>query len=58
MTIAYPMHHVRREVAYLGYHMHWSLGEILALPHADRVGWVGEVSRINQSILDAAGNDR
>ena len=53
MTIAYPLFHLRREAAYLGYHMHWPLSEILALSHADRVGWVGEVSRINQEILDS-----
>lgn len=53
MTIAYPLHHLRREVAFLAYHLHWNLGEILALPHADRVGWVGEVSRINKEILEA-----
>jgi len=53
VTIAYPLHHLRREAAFLAYHFHWPLGEILALSHADRVGWVGEVSRINQEILDA-----
>lgn len=53
MSIAYPLHHLRREVAFLAYHLHWSLGECLALPHADRVGWVGEVSRLNQQILDS-----
>lgn len=57
MTIAYPLHHLREEVAFLAYHFHWGLAECLELPHADRVGWVGAVSRINQQIIDAQEKD-
>ncbi len=58
MTIAYPLDHLRREAAFLAYHLHWGLGEILALTHGDRVSWVGEVSRINREIMDSLERDR
>jgi len=52
VTVAYPLNRVRSEVAFVAYHMHWSLDEILSLPHGERVEWVGQVSKINQKILD------
>ena len=51
--MAYPLPRVREEVAFLAYHMHWSLYEILELPHKERVEWVGQVSKINKKILEA-----
>ena len=53
VTVAYPLPRVREEVAFLAYHMHWSLHEILELPHKERVEWVGQVSKINKKILEA-----
>jgi hypothetical protein len=32
----YPLAQLHREVAVLGYHFHWPLSEILALPHRER----------------------
>jgi hypothetical protein len=52
VTVAYPVIRVREEVAFIAYHMHWSLTEILNLPHRERVEWVGQVSQINKKILD------
>jgi hypothetical protein len=40
------------ELAFLGYHLHWSPTELMSLEHADRRRWVAEVSTIN-----AARND-
>lgn len=53
MTLAYPLPQLRSEVAFLAYHLHWSLREILDLPHSERTEWVGQVSKINQRILDS-----
>ncbi len=53
MTVAYPLDKLRAEVAFIGYHMHWALSEILSLPHRERVAWVGQVSAINRRILES-----
>lgn len=50
--MAYPLHNLRSEVVFIAYHLHWSLEEILALPHRERVEWVGHVSAINKRILE------
>lgn len=52
MTLAYPVEMVRSEVAFIAYHFHWSLHELLSLPHRERVAWVGQVSAINKRILN------
>jgi hypothetical protein len=52
VTVAYPFERVREEVAYIAYHFHWPLREILDLPHTERIAWVGQVSRINSQILN------
>lgn len=54
MTVAYPLHQLRSEVAFIAYHFHWNLDDILRLSHPERVAWVGQISTINQKILDAA----
>ena len=54
MTVAYPLHQLRSEVAFIAYHFHWDLDAILRLSHPERVAWVGQISTINQKILDAA----
>ncbi|BDI34275.1 hypothetical protein CCAX7_63260 [Capsulimonas corticalis] len=38
------------EVAYVAYHFHWPLGDILDLEHAERHKWVAEISKINQRL--------
>ena len=53
MTIAYPIDKLRDEVTFIAYHLHWSLSEILELPHSERVAWVGRISKLNQKILDS-----
>lgn len=52
MTVAYPLEQLKSEVAFVAYHFHWSRTEILELPHAERVDWVGQISKINQRIMD------
>jgi hypothetical protein len=42
------------EVAYVAYHFHWPLGEILDLEHPLRQRFVDEIAHINQR-LDEEG---
>jgi hypothetical protein len=53
VTVAYPLPQLRSEVAFLAYHLHWSLDEILSLPHRERIEWVNQVSAINKRILES-----
>ena len=53
-VIGYPLDRLREEVAYLAYHFHWPLDEILALEHADRQRWVQEVASINSRLNNEA----
>ncbi len=53
MTVTYPLDKLRAEVTFIAYHLHWSLAEILDLPHRERVRWVGHVSSINKKILES-----
>lgn len=49
--MAYPVDQVRDEAAFIAYHFHWGLSEIMDLPHPERVAWVGRISKINEKIL-------
>ncbi|WP_354673144.1 DUF6760 family protein [Capsulimonas corticalis] len=46
----YPLEALYEEVAYVAYHFHWPLGDILDLEHAERHKWVAEISKINQRL--------
>jgi len=41
---------VRREVAVIAYHFHWSRAECLRLSRRERTAWIEEIKRINQEI--------
>ena len=43
------------ELAYLAYHLHWPLEDLVALERADRRGWVTQVSAINDRRNAEAG---
>lgn len=51
--MAYPVPKIRKEAAFIAYHLHWSLSEILTLPHRERLAWIGQVSEINRRILES-----
>jgi hypothetical protein len=53
VTLAYPFDKLREEIAFIAYHLHWSMGELLSLPHRERVEWVGQVSKINKRIIES-----
>jgi hypothetical protein len=50
----YPSDRLREEVAYLAFHFHWQLDDILRLEHVARQQWVGEVARLNERINERA----
>jgi hypothetical protein len=45
---------LREEVAYIAFHFHWPLGEILSLEHGERASWVAEIARINRRLNEQA----
>lgn len=52
--VGYPLDRLHEEVAYIAYHLHWPLEEILALEHADRRQWVEQVAAINVRLNEEA----
>ena len=51
--MSYPVPKIQTEAAFIAYHLHWSFAEILALPHRERLAWIGQVSEINRRILES-----
>lgn len=52
--MSYPLEQLYQEVAFIAYHFHWSLGEVLDMEHADRHRWIKEISGINKRINEGA----
>nr|WP_018680475.1 DUF6760 family protein [Actinokineospora enzanensis] len=48
--LTYAADRLHEEVAYLAYHFHWPLDDILDLEHADRLRYAAEIARINTRI--------
>jgi Family of unknown function (DUF6760) len=48
--VGYPLERLHEEVAYIAYHLHWSLDDVLALEHADRRRWAEEIASINRRL--------
>ncbi len=48
--MTYAADRLYEEVAYVAYHFHWSLDEILDLEHPLRRRFVAEIGRINRRI--------
>ena len=46
----YPSQALYEEVAFIAYHFHWPLDNILQLEHAERHRWVEEISKINRKL--------
>ena len=53
--MSYPLENIFKEVAFLGYHLHWSREDLLGLSHKERHRWVKEVSEINDKINKSRG---
>jgi hypothetical protein len=45
---AYPETELWDEMAYLAYHLHWPLAELLDLEHRDRTRFVHRVADLNE----------
>ncbi len=48
--IGYPLDDLFKEVAFVAYHFHWSLADILNLEHGDRQRFIEEISAINRQM--------
>jgi len=55
--IGYPSQVLYEEVAFIAYYLHWPHEQIMSLDHLERRRWVGEVSRINKQLNEAAKNE-
>jgi hypothetical protein len=49
----YPLDELYEEIAYIAYHFHWPLRELLDLEHAERRRWAEEIAQINQRLNGA-----
>jgi hypothetical protein len=48
--VTYAADRLYEEVAYVAFHFHWSLGEILDLEHSQRQRFVEEIAKINRRL--------
>ena len=44
------MERLHEEVAYIAYHFHWPLEDILDREHRDRRRWAEEIAKINRRL--------
>ncbi len=52
VRLTYDSDRLFEEVAYIAYHFHWSLAEILDLEHPLRRRFVDEIARINRRLTE------
>lgn len=45
--MTYAPERLHHEVAYIAYHFHWALDDLLDLEHVERRRYVDEINRIN-----------
>jgi hypothetical protein len=43
-------------MAFIAYHFHWSLQELLQIEHAERRHWCRHISEINRELAGAPAN--
>ena len=48
------MDKISGEVAYIAYHFHWGMDDILSMEHKERHMWIKEISEINKRINEAS----
>ena len=46
----YAPERIYEEVAYIAYHFHWPLDDLLDLEHRERQRFAGEIGKINKRI--------
>jgi len=52
--VTYAPDRLHEEVAYVAYHFHWPLDDILDLEHPDRRRYVGEIAKLNTRVTQGA----
>jgi hypothetical protein len=50
--VTYAPDRLYEEVAYVAYHFHWSLDDILDMEHPLRRRFVGEIAKINRRLSE------
>lgn len=50
--MTYAPDRIHEEVAYVAYHFHWGLDQILDLEHGQRLRFVQEIARINSRMSE------
>jgi uncharacterized protein DUF6760 len=53
-VVGYPLDDLYEEVAFVAYHFHWPLKDILDLEHGDRQRFIEEISAINKEMSQQA----
>ena len=51
-VLTYATDRLFEEVAYVAYHFHWPMHEILDLEHPDRARFVAEIAAINRRLTE------
>ncbi len=46
----YPVDELYREMAFIAFHFHWPLSELMQLEHGERRRWCEEISGINREL--------
>ena len=49
----WKLENIRREIALIAYHFHWSRTECMELTRSERAAWIEEIKRINKEIARA-----
>ena len=49
-VLGYPLAALYEEVAFIAFHFHWPLPQLLDLDHGERRRWVEEISTINRRL--------
>jgi hypothetical protein len=50
--VSYPLEQLHEEVAYIAYHFHWPLDQILSMEHRDRRLWAEKIADINRKLTE------
>lgn len=50
--MGYPLESLYQEVAYIAYHFHWAIDDVLEMEHRERAIWVKQIAQINEKIND------
>jgi hypothetical protein len=48
--VTYAKERILEEIAYVAYHFHWSLDDILGLEHPTRLAFIREIGKINERL--------